>query len=81
MNIIMIPELLAISAAMFWGAQSVFIRKGLLTLTVTSGLMIHLFVATIILWLFTFIFPSSLDLNSRAIMFLFWEGQLDHFLV
>jgi len=45
----MIPELLAICAAMLLGVQTIFNRKGLLTLTVASGLMINLFVSTIAL--------------------------------
>jgi len=76
----MIPELLAICAAILWGGQIILSRKGLLTLTVTSGLMINLFVTTITLWSLTFIFQSSLDLNSGAIMFFVLGGAIGSFL-
>ena len=79
MNIIMTPELIAICAAVCWGVESVLVRKGLLTLTITSGLMINWFVSTIILWLFAFLFLPSLSLNSEAIMFFVLVGVIGGF--
>lgn len=76
----MIPELLAVCAAILWGMQIILSRKGLLSLTVTSGLMINLFVSTITLWSITFISLPSLNLNSGAIIFFALGGAIGPFL-
>lgn len=75
----LIPELFAILAAITWGMQTVFIKKGLLTLTPTSGLVINLFVSSITLWLFTSFFPPT-SLNYEAIMFFALGGAFGTFL-
>ncbi len=76
----MTPELFAIFAAISWGMQSVFIKKGLLTTTVTSGLTVNLFFSTITLWLFTFPFLQSISLNYEAIVFFVLGGVFGGFL-
>ena len=76
----MIPELLAIFAAILWGVQITLSRKGLLTLPVTSGLLINLVVGTIVLWSLTFIFLPSLSLDSRAFMLFALAGAIAPFL-
>ncbi len=76
----MIPELLAIGSAILLAIQITVSRKGLLTLTVTSGLMINLSVATVTLWLFAIIFFPTQNIDSTAILFFVLGGAIGPFL-
>ena len=76
----MIPELLAFSSAIFWAIQITFSRKGLLTLTVTSGLMVNLIVVTVTLWLFTIIFFPTQNISPTAILVFALSGAIAPFL-
>ncbi len=76
----MIPELLAISSAILLAMERIFTKKGLLTSSVTSGLMINLSVASVTLWLIAIIFFPTQNINPTAILFFVLAGIIGPFL-